>query len=394
MDRYKILVVDHDKNTAHYVCRCLEMAGYDVLQAHDGETALQAMRREKPDLVVLEPLLPDQDGLELIRTVRADPRFVRLPIIILSARSSEADKRLGLDTGADDYVGKPFNSHELTARVGAVLRRYCRKNARTTPPTSTEEEDRIMDQDQPNGKGSLIQIEDLTKVYQMGTVQVHALRGVSLVVQQGEYLAIMGASGSGKSTLMNMIGLLDRPTSGSYQIRGEETSRLSKRRLADLRKREIGFVFQQFNLLPRVSARRQVELPLFYAGAPRGQGQAMATRALTLVGLADRADHHPDELSGGEQQRVAIARALVNQPSLLLADEPTGALDSQTGTEVLDLIDQLHAQGLTVIMVTHDPIVAQRAARVIVLKDGKITSDKQNGKRLVRLVMEANHENN
>ena len=251
-----------------------------------------------------------------------------------------------------------------------------------------------MDQDQPNEKGSLIQIEDLTKVYQMGTVQVHALRGISLVVQQGEYLAIMGASGSGKSTLMNMIGLLDRPTSGSYRIRGEETSQLSKHRLADLRKREIGFVFQQFNLLPRVSARRQVELPLFYAGAPRGQGQAMATRALTLVGLADRADHRPDEMSGGEQQRVAIARALVNQPSLLLADEPTGALDSQTGTEVLDLIDQLHAQGLTVIMVTHDPIVAQRAARVIVLKDGKITSDKQNGKRLVRLVMEANHENN
>jgi putative ABC transport system ATP-binding protein len=395
MDRHKILVVDHDKDTAYYVCRCLEIAGYDALRAYDGETALQAIRREKPDLVVLEPLLPDQDGLELIRTMRADPSFVRLPIIILSARASEADKRLGLDTGADDYVTKPFNSHELTARVGAVLRRYCRNNARTTPPTSTEEEkDRIMDQDQPNKKEPLIQIEDMTKVYKMGTVEVHALRGLSLVVQQGEYLAIMGASGSGKSTLMNMIGLLDRPTSGSYQIRGEETSQLSKRRLADLRKREIGFVFQQFNLLPRVSARRQVELPLFYAGTPRGQGQAQARQALTLVGLADRADHNPDEMSGGEQQRVAIARALVNQPSLLLADEPTGALDSQTGTEVLDLIDQLHAQGLTVIMVTHDPIVAQRAARVILLKDGKITSDKQNGKRLVRLVMEANHENN
>jgi putative ABC transport system ATP-binding protein len=394
MDRYKILVVDHDKNTAHYVCRCLEIAGYDALQAHDGETALQAIRHEKPDLVVLEPLLPDQDGLELIRTVRADPGLVRLPIIILSARASEADKRLGLDTGADDYVTKPFNSHELAARVGAILRRYCRKNARTTPSTPADEEDRFMDQDQPNKKGPLIQIEDLTKVYQMGTVQVHALRGVSLTVQQGEYLAIMGASGSGKSTLMNMIGLLDRPTSGSYRIRDEETSRLSKRRLADLRKREIGFVFQQFNLLPRVSARRQVELPLFYAGTPRSQGQAQARQALALVGLSDRADHHPDEMSGGEQQRVAIARALVNQPSLLLADEPTGALDSQTGTEVLDLIDQLHAQGLTVIMVTHDPIVAQRAARVIVLKDGKITSDKQNGKRLVRLVMEGNHEDN
>ena len=394
MNRQKVLVVDHDKNTVHYVCRCLEIAGYDPLQAHDGETALQTIRREKPDLVVLELLLPDQDGLELIRTMRADPCFARLPVIILSARASEADKRLGLDTGADDYVAKPFNSHELVARVGAVLRRYCRQSPRTKPPTSTEQEkDRTMD-DQPNKSGPLIQIEDMTKVYQMGTVQVHALRGISLAVRQGEYLAIMGASGSGKSTLMNMIGLLDRPTSGSYRIRGEETSQLSKRRLADLRKREIGFVFQQFNLLPRVSARRQVELPLFYAGTPRGQGQAQARQALTLVGLADRADHHPDEMSGGEQQRVAIARALVNQPSLLLADEPTGALDSQTGTEVLDLIDQLHAQGLTVIMVTHDPIVAQRAARVIVLKDGKITSDKHNGKRLVRLVMEDNHENN
>jgi putative ABC transport system ATP-binding protein len=392
MDRHKILVVDHDKDTAYYVCRCLEIAGYDALRAYDGGTAWQTIRREKPDLVVLELLLPDQDGLELIRTMRADPGFVRLPVIILSARASEADKRLGLDAGADDYVAKPFNSHELVARVGAVLRRYCRQSAQAKPPTSTEQEkDRTMD-DQPNKSGPLIQIEDMTKVYKMGTVEVHALRGLSLVVGQGEYLAIMGASGSGKSTLMNMIGLLDRPTSGSYRIRGEETSQLSKRRLADLRKREIGFVFQQFNLLPRVSARRQVELPLFYAGTPRGQGQAQARQALTLVGLADRADHHPDELSGGEQQRVAIARALVNQPSLLLADEPTGALDSQTGTEVLDLIDQLHAQGLTVIMVTHDPIVAQRAARVIVLKDGKITSDKKNGKRLVRLVMEAEHE--
>jgi putative ABC transport system ATP-binding protein len=239
----------------------------------------------------------------------------------------------------------------------------------------------------------LIQLENMTKVYQMGEVQVHALRGVSLVVQQGEYIAIMGASGSGKSTLMNMIGLLDRPTGGSYRIRGEETSQLSKRRLADLRKREIGFVFQQFNLLPRISARRQVELPLFYAGTPRGQGQAMAQQALALVGLADWADHRPDELSGGEQQRVAIARALVNRPSLLLADEPTGALDSQTGTEVLDLIDQLHVQGLTVIMVTHDPIVAQRTKRIIVLSDGKIISDKENGKQLVTWVMGADHEN-
>ena len=241
---------------------------------------------------------------------------------------------------------------------------------------------------------ALIQIEDMTKVYQMGEVQVHALCGVSLDVREGEYLAIMGASGSGKSTLMNMVGLLDRPTSGSYRIRGKETSQLGKRKLTDTRNHEIGFVFQQFNLLPRISARRQVELPLFYAGTSRRKGQEMAIEALALVGLAERANHRPDELSGGEQQRVAIARALVNQPSLLLADEPTGALDSKTGTEVLDLIDELHAQGLTVIMVTHDPLVAQRAERVITLSDGEIVSDEENGKKLARWVMEVGDEAN
>jgi putative ABC transport system ATP-binding protein len=240
--------------------------------------------------------------------------------------------------------------------------------------------------------GHLIQVENVTKVYQMGTVKVHALQGVSLAVQQGEYLAVMGASGSGKSTLMNMIGLLDRPTSGSYRIRGTEASQLSKRRLADLRNREIGFVFQQFNLLPRISAHRQVELPLFYAGIPSRKGREMAHKALALVGLAERASHRPEELSGGEQQRVAIARALVNQPGLLLADEPTGALDSKTGDEVLDLIDRLQAQGLTVIVVTHDPQVAQRAQRVITLSDGKVISDEENGKKLARWVMEVGHE--
>jgi putative ABC transport system ATP-binding protein len=245
---------------------------------------------------------------------------------------------------------------------------------------------------QENNDLALIQIKDMTKVYQMGEVQVHALCGVSLEVRKGEYVAVMGASGSGKSTLMNMIGLLDRPTSGSYWIRGKETSQLGKRKLTDTRNHEIGFVFQQFNLLPRISARRQVELPLFYAGTSRRKGQEMAIEALALVGLAERANHRPDELSGGEQQRVAIARALVNQPSLLLADEPTGALDSKTGTEVLDLIDELHAQRLTVIMVTHDPLVAQRAERVITLSDGEIVSDEENGKKLARWVMEVSDE--
>jgi putative ABC transport system ATP-binding protein len=390
----KILVVDHDKDTAHYVCSYLEKSGYNALQAHDAETALQTIWRGKPDLVVLELALPDRDGLELIRTIRADPYFFRLPVIILSARASESDKRLGLDIGADDYVTKPFNPRELVARVGAVLRRYYRQNARTKPLASSEEEkDRAMDRDQQNKNGALIQIENMTKVYQMGEVQVHALRAISLAVHQGEYVAIMGASGSGKSTLMNMIGLLDRPTSGSYRIRGEETSQFSKGKLTDMRNHEIGFVFQQFNLLPRISARRQVELPLFYAGIPRRRGQEMAMEALGKVGLADRANHRPDELSGGEQQRVAIARALVNKPSLLLADEPTGALDSKTGAEVLDLIEQLHAQGLTVVMVTHDPQVARRAQRVITLSDGKIISDEENGKKLARWVMEVKREN-
>jgi putative ABC transport system ATP-binding protein len=244
-----------------------------------------------------------------------------------------------------------------------------------------------------NHNAALIHIEAMTKVYQMGDIQVHALRGVSLAVQPGEYVAIMGASGSGKSTLMNMIGLLDRPTSGSYKIRGAEASQMSKSQLADLRNHEIGFVFQQFNLLPRVSARRQVELPLFYAGVSGRKRREMAENALARVGLSDRASHRPDELSGGQQQRVAIARALVNQPSLLLADEPTGALDSKTGAEVMALFDELHGQGLTIITVTHDPRVAQHAGRVITLHDGKVVSDKANGHRLVAPALEIQDEN-
>jgi putative ABC transport system ATP-binding protein len=238
----------------------------------------------------------------------------------------------------------------------------------------------------------LIQMEALTKIYHMGDIQVRALAGVSLEVKTGEYVAIMGASGSGKSTLMNLIGLLDRPTGGSYRIRGTEASTLSKSQLADLRNYEIGFVFQQFNLLPRISAHRQVELPLFYAGVPGRQQRELALAALSRVGLAERANHRPDELSGGEQQRVAIARALVNHPSLLLADEPTGALDTKTGAEVLGLFDKLHAQGLTIILVTHDPKVAQRAERIVSLSDGQIVSDQSNGRHLAEPVLEGIHE--
>jgi putative ABC transport system ATP-binding protein len=226
-----------------------------------------------------------------------------------------------------------------------------------------------------NGNSAVVELEDVTKVYQMGDVQVHALCGVSLTVHKGEYVAIMGASGSGKSTLMNIIGLLDRPSTGNYCINGTDVTKLGKGNFADMRNREIGFVFQRFNLLPRIPAERQVELPLFYAGIPGGQGRQMSLEALARVDLADRATHRPDELSGGEQQRVAVARALVNRPSLILADEPTGALDSKTGAEILNLFDELHKQGLTLIVVTHDPKVAQRSERIITLSDGEVVGD-------------------
>jgi putative ABC transport system ATP-binding protein len=223
----------------------------------------------------------------------------------------------------------------------------------------------------------LIQIEQMTKVYPMGDFKVHALRGVDLTVEPGEYVAVMGSSGSGKSTLMNMVGLLDRPTSGSYRIRGREASRLGKGELADLRNKEIGFVFQRFNLLARVSARRQVELPMFYAGVSGRQSRERATQALERVGLGDRIHHKPEELSGGQQQRVAIARALVNNPALLLADEPTGALDSQTSEEILNLFDELQSQNITLVVVTHDPLVGNRARRVVTLTDGHVVSDER-----------------
>jgi putative ABC transport system ATP-binding protein len=228
-----------------------------------------------------------------------------------------------------------------------------------------------------NSKTPVIEISDLSKVYVMGSTEVHALRSVSLTINEGEYVAIIGASGSGKSTLMNMIGLLDRPTGGSYKIGGTEVSQLSKDRMADLRNREIGFVFQRFNLLARTPAQRQVELPLFYAGVPARKSAAMATEALERVGLGDRLHHRPDELSGGQQQRVAVARALVNKPGIVLADEPTGALDSTTGQELLALFDELNQQGITLVVVTHDMGVANRAERVVTLRDGAIVEDRK-----------------
>jgi putative ABC transport system ATP-binding protein len=223
---------------------------------------------------------------------------------------------------------------------------------------------------------ALLRIRDLTRRYQLGGETIHALRGVSLDIHRNEYVAVMGPSGSGKSTLMNLLGCLDTPTSGEYWLNGQEVSRLTDNALAQVRNREIGFVFQTFNLLPRATALRNVELPLVYAGLPGGERRSRAAHALEQVGLGNRRDHRPNELSGGQRQRVAIARALVNQPSILLADEPTGNLDSTTSEEIMRLFGELHERGQTVIMVTHEPDIAAHAARIVTLRDGRIESDR------------------
>jgi len=224
--------------------------------------------------------------------------------------------------------------------------------------------------------GPVIELKDVTKTYQMGDVQVHALQGVSLKVCPGEMLAIMGPSGSGKSTLMNILGCLDQPTSGAYILAGEDVARLNDNRLAEIRGRRIGFVFQSFNLLPRTKAIENVELPLIYSGA-RDRRQ-LAKAALDAVGLADRVHHRPSELSGGQQQRVAIARSLVNNPAIILADEPTGNLDSKAGAEVMSIFQRLNEEkGITIILVTHEPDIAEHTRRIVHLYDGKIVKDEQ-----------------
>jgi putative ABC transport system ATP-binding protein len=232
----------------------------------------------------------------------------------------------------------------------------------------------------PDKSDLVIRTEDLVKTYQMGAEQVNALRGVSFEVQHGEYVAIMGPSGSGKSTLMNLIGCLDTPSSGNYWLSGKLVSEMDDDELAYIRNKEIGFVFQTFNLLPRATALHNVELPLIYNGTNRSVRLERAKVALERVGLGDRMHHKPNELSGGQRQRVAIARALVNSPSILLADEPTGNLDSQTSGEIMTLIDDLHGQGHTIILVTHEHDISGYAHRVLQILDGRIHSDQQTGR--------------
>ena len=236
--------------------------------------------------------------------------------------------------------------------------------------------------DKPRRK--LIEITNLTKVYGTGNVAVHALRGVNMTVEQGEFVAIMGSSGSGKSTLMNILGCLDRPTSGTYILDGEDVSRMSKNQLASVRNKKIGFVFQSYNLLPRFTAVKNVTLPMLYNGYAGKSDKERTERAITMlgsVGLSERGHHKPNELSGGQQQRVAIARALVNAPSIILADEPTGNLDSHSSMEIMDVLRQLHEQGATIVMVTHEVDIANRAERVVYLQDGQIVSDRLDASR-------------
>jgi putative ABC transport system ATP-binding protein len=228
---------------------------------------------------------------------------------------------------------------------------------------------------EPAGGKHAIVIRDVTKTYKTGSLEVQALRGVSFEIERGDYVAIMGPSGSGKSTLMNLIGCLDRPTTGSYLLDGIDVGTLDDDRLARIRLEKLGFVFQGFNLLARTNAIKNVALPLFYAGRSQREREAAAVRMLAEVGLGDRGHHKPNELSGGQQQRVAIARALVNDPAVLLADEPTGNLDSQTSAEIMTLFRQLNRTGRTIIMVTHDPETARNAERVIRVRDGLIVSD-------------------
>jgi putative ABC transport system ATP-binding protein len=224
---------------------------------------------------------------------------------------------------------------------------------------------------------SLLLLDKITKVYRMGDVEVHALRGVTLTIDHGDFVAVMGSSGSGKSTLMNIIGCLDKPSSGKYLLDGREVSQLDRNELAEIRNQTIGFVFQSFNLLSRTSALENVELPLLYAGTPSRERRKRATDALARVGLAERMHHHPNQMSGGQQQRVAVARAIVTQPKIIVADEPTGNLDSRTSVEIMALFQELGRADITVLLVTHEADIAEYASRVLTMKDGRLQSDER-----------------
>ncbi|MBR4437512.1 MAG: ABC transporter ATP-binding protein [Bacteroidales bacterium] len=229
-----------------------------------------------------------------------------------------------------------------------------------------------------NSNKEVIRIENLYKIYQLGSQQVNALDGVSLSINKNDYLAIMGPSGSGKSTMMNILGCLDTPTSGRYILGGTDVSQMEDGELADVRNKQIGFVFQSFNLLPRYSALENVALPLIYSGLPANERREMAVKALETVGLADRMDHKPNELSGGQRQRVAIARAIINNPTIILADEPTGNLDTKTSVEIMNIFEKIYSQGNTIILVTHEEDISRFARRIVRLRDGQIESDNLN----------------
>lgn len=246
---------------------------------------------------------------------------------------------------------------------------------------ATAIQDRTIDVALAGAALPVIRIEEVHKYYDLGETKVHALRGIDLEVQRGEFVAIMGSSGSGKSTLMNLLGCLDKPTSGRYLLDGTDVSQLEKKTLASIRNRKLGFVFQGFNLLSRTTALENVELPTLYARLPKEERLERARKALEMVGLGERVEHFPSQLSGGQQQRMAIARALVNRPSILLADEPTGNLDSRTSVEIMQIFQELNEQGLTIMLVTHEADIAQFAKRIVVFRDGKIRKDERVEKR-------------